>query len=106
MSPVLYCQPIAQVDPGAAHGPLVEMLVRFRDEEEGLVPPGSFLPVLDDAIRQLSGMRDQGVGYVKFNSFNLLRAGADTKALDALRIEFAQGFAIAPPMPMAKAFGR
>ena len=96
-------------------------------------PPAAF----DDAIRQLSDMRDQGVGYVKFNSFNLLRAGADAKALDALRaaserchglgikmiaacvewgeslatladlrIEFAQGFAIAPPRPMAKAFGR
>jgi EAL domain-containing protein (putative c-di-GMP-specific phosphodiesterase class I) len=236
---VLYCQPIAQVDPHAAHGPLVEVLVRFRDEEEGLLPPGSFLPVLDeahltgildrwvvaatlrmlnkasrgadpepgprcsinlsadalcdpdfpqfiaaqlaaahvdpghlmleipspqdvaqpaafeDAIRQLSAvgcaialelprseaaldeMREQGVRYVKFNSFNLLRAGADAESLEALRaaserchdlgikmiaacvewgeslatladlrVEFAQGFAIAPPMPMAKAFGR
>jgi len=234
---VLYCQPIAQVDPQTVHGPLVEVLVRFRDEEEGLLPPGSFLPVLDeahltgildrwvvaatlrmlnharrgadpeagprcsinlsadalcdpdfpqfvaaqlaaarvepgqlmleipadvaqpgafeDAIRQFSGMgcaialelprseaaldemRERGVRYVKFNSFNLLRAGADAKSLTALRtaserchdlgikmiaacvewgeslamladlrVEFAQGFAIAPPMPMAKAFGR
>ena len=46
---VLYCQPIVKVsEPYATHR-FFEVLVRFRDEEEGLLPPGSFIPVLQDA---------------------------------------------------------
>jgi EAL domain-containing protein (putative c-di-GMP-specific phosphodiesterase class I) len=46
---VLYCQPIVPVSaPHAAHR-FFEVLVRFRDEEEGMLPPGSFIPVLQEA---------------------------------------------------------
>jgi len=45
---VLYCQPIIPVSaPHAAHR-FFEVLVRFRDEEEGMLPPGSFIPVLQE----------------------------------------------------------
>ena len=46
---LLYCQPIVQVDAPQADQHFFEVLVRFRDEEEGLLPPGSFIPVLQDA---------------------------------------------------------
>ena len=46
---VLYSQPIV---PAAADSPEValrEILVRYREEEEGLLPPGTFLPILHEA---------------------------------------------------------
>lgn len=46
---VLYCQPIVQVEAPEADQKFFEVLVRFRDEEEGLLPPGSFIPVLEEA---------------------------------------------------------
>mgnify|MGYP001545890539 FL=1 len=46
---LLYCQPIVQVDAPEVDQRFFEVLVRFRDEEEGLIPPGSFIPVLQDA---------------------------------------------------------
>src|SRR5881394_3173549 len=42
----LYCQPILQFD-GAERYPLAEVLVRLREEEQALVPPGEFLPVFE-----------------------------------------------------------
>jgi EAL domain-containing protein (putative c-di-GMP-specific phosphodiesterase class I) len=46
---LLYCQPIVLVETPQADQHFFEVLVRFRDEEEGLLPPGSFIPVLRDA---------------------------------------------------------
>ncbi len=46
---LLYCQPIIQVGAPQAEQRFFEVLVRFRDEEEGLLPPGSFIPVLQEA---------------------------------------------------------
>ncbi|MGA8050838.1 MAG: EAL domain-containing protein [Burkholderiales bacterium] len=46
---VLYCQPIVQVSSPHLEDRFFEVLVRFRDEEEGLLPPGSFIPVLQEA---------------------------------------------------------
>ncbi len=46
---LLYCQPIVQVDEPQSEQRFFEVLVRFRDEEEGLLPPGSFIPVLQEA---------------------------------------------------------
>lgn len=46
---VLYCQPIVQVEAPEADQKFFEVLVRFRDEEEGLLPPGSFIPILQEA---------------------------------------------------------
>ena len=42
----LYCQPIAALR-GATRYPLAEVLVRLREEEQALVPPGEFLPVFE-----------------------------------------------------------
>jgi EAL domain-containing protein (putative c-di-GMP-specific phosphodiesterase class I) len=46
---LLYCQPIVQVNEPQSEQGFFEVLVRFRDEEEGLLPPGSFIPVLQEA---------------------------------------------------------
>lgn len=46
---LLYCQPIVEVSAPDAEQRFFEVLVRFRDEEEGLLPPGSFIPVLQEA---------------------------------------------------------
>ena len=81
---LLYCQPIVQVDEPHADQGFFEVLVRFRDEEEGLLPPGSFIPVLRDAglmplldrwvvstaIRKLRGVA-QGSGIALRFSINL-----------------------------------
>ena len=42
----LYCQPIASLR-GAERFPLAEILVRMREEERALLPPGEFLPVFE-----------------------------------------------------------
>lgn len=43
---VLYCQPILSLQGGAQYA-LAEMLVRLREEEAALLPPGDFLPVFE-----------------------------------------------------------
>ena len=42
----LYCQPIAALS-GFVVYPMAEVLVRLREEEAALLPPGDFLPVLE-----------------------------------------------------------
>jgi EAL domain-containing protein (putative c-di-GMP-specific phosphodiesterase class I) len=42
----LFCQPIAAIGGGVAY-PMGEVLIRLREEEHALLPPGEFLPVLE-----------------------------------------------------------
>jgi len=42
----LYCQPIVALAGGERY-PMGEVLVRMREEEKALLPPGEFLPVLE-----------------------------------------------------------
>ena len=42
----LYCQPILQLAGGDGY-PMAEVLVRLREEERALLPPGDFLPVFE-----------------------------------------------------------
>jgi EAL domain-containing protein (putative c-di-GMP-specific phosphodiesterase class I) len=42
----LYCQPIAALT-GAVRFPMAEVLVRLREEEKAMLPPGEFLPVFE-----------------------------------------------------------
>jgi EAL domain-containing protein (putative c-di-GMP-specific phosphodiesterase class I) len=42
----LYCQPIAALS-GIVAYPMAEVLIRLREEETALMPPGEFLPVLE-----------------------------------------------------------
>jgi len=42
----LYCQPILQFS-GTERYPMAEVLVRLREEERALLPPGDFLPVFE-----------------------------------------------------------
>jgi len=43
---VLYCQPIVALS-GPVRFPMAEVLVRLRQEEASLMPPGEFLPVFE-----------------------------------------------------------
>src|SRR5688572_30649997 len=43
----LYCQPVAAVQAGGERFPMAEVLVRMREEERALLPPGEFLPVFE-----------------------------------------------------------
>jgi EAL domain-containing protein (putative c-di-GMP-specific phosphodiesterase class I) len=44
----LYCQPILALDPAfTSRYPLGEVLVRMREEEQAMLPPGEFLPILE-----------------------------------------------------------
>lgn len=42
----LYCQPILALD-GGSNFAMAEVLVRMREEEKALLPPGEFLPVFE-----------------------------------------------------------
>ena len=42
----LYCQPIRSLRGGETH-PIAEVLVRLREEESAMLPPGEFLPVFE-----------------------------------------------------------
>ena len=43
----IYCQPILSLQGNGEKYPLAEVLVRLREEEESLLPPGDFLPVFE-----------------------------------------------------------
>jgi EAL domain-containing protein (putative c-di-GMP-specific phosphodiesterase class I) len=43
----LYCQPIAALGGLVMAYPMGEVLVRLREEEQAMLPPGEFLPVLE-----------------------------------------------------------
>jgi EAL domain-containing protein (putative c-di-GMP-specific phosphodiesterase class I) len=43
----LYCQPIAALRGLVMAYPMGEILIRLREEEQALLPPGEFLPVLE-----------------------------------------------------------
>ena len=43
---VLYCQPVAGLK-GAVRFPMAEVLIRLREEETALLPPGEFLPAFE-----------------------------------------------------------
>ncbi|HEY8070093.1 MAG TPA: EAL domain-containing protein [Burkholderiales bacterium] len=42
----LYCQPIAALT-GTVRFPMAEVLIRLREEEKAMLPPGEFLPVFE-----------------------------------------------------------
>lgn len=46
---VLYFQPIERLRPVPPDGRYIEILVRFLEEEQKLLPPGTFLPLLQEA---------------------------------------------------------
>ena len=66
----LYCQPILALS-GAGGYPMAEVLVRMREEEKALLPPGEFLPVLEH-YRMMKEL-DR---WVVRNTFKRLAAGS------------------------------
>ena len=44
---VLFFQSIVSASPGL-HPPFREILLRYKEEEQGLLPPGSFLPLFEE----------------------------------------------------------
>src|SRR5262245_64811299 len=45
---VLYAQKILRLGASAGERPFQEILVRFKEEEEKLLPPGTFFPMLQE----------------------------------------------------------
>src|SRR5471030_3048628 len=45
---ILYGQVILPLAAGERERPFREILIRFREEEEKMLPPGSFFPVLEE----------------------------------------------------------
>lgn len=43
----LYCQPIRALQTAEQSFPMAEVLVRLREEEDAMLPPGDFLPVFE-----------------------------------------------------------
>jgi len=71
---VLFCQPIRDLRGGGY--PMAELLVRMRDEEHALVPPGEFLPVFEE-----HGMMPQLDRWVVSHALRCLRRGSRIPAL-------------------------
>ncbi len=44
---LIFCQPILALKPADEKYPMAEVLVRLREEEKSLLPPGDFLPVFE-----------------------------------------------------------
>lgn len=103
----LYCQPVRALQGADAH-PLAEVLVRLREEETALLPPGEFLPVFEHyrlmpeldrwvvrhVVRRLargsriprfsvnlSGQTLQDLEFPKFVAGELMGAGVQPRAL-------------------------
>lgn len=66
----LFCQPILALG-GAGGYPMGEVLVRMREEEKALLPPGEFLPVLEHY--RMLGELDR---WVVRNTFKRLAVGS------------------------------
>jgi EAL domain-containing protein (putative c-di-GMP-specific phosphodiesterase class I) len=66
----LYCQPIVALAPGEQQ-PMAEVLVRLREEERALLPPGEFLPAFEHY-----GMMSQLDRWVVFHTVQRLARGS------------------------------
>ncbi len=44
---VLYSQSVLKLEPGGDNRPRMEIFVRLKEEERNLMPPGTFLPILE-----------------------------------------------------------
>src|SRR5207247_11470012 len=55
----LYCQPIVPVESAKADYKYLEIFVRFREEEDKLLPPDTFLPILETS--HVTRLLDRGV---------------------------------------------
>jgi EAL domain-containing protein (putative c-di-GMP-specific phosphodiesterase class I) len=67
---VLFCQPIRALQGGSGY-PIAEVLVRMRDEEKALLPPGEFLPLFEQL-----GMMPQLDRWVVRHVLARLKAGS------------------------------
>jgi len=66
----LYCQPIVALNPGDPQ-PMAELLLRLREEERALLPPGEFLPAFEHY-----GMMSQLDRWVVFHAAQRLARGS------------------------------
>lgn len=122
----LYCQPIAALAAGGERFPMAEVLVRMREEERALLPPGEFLPVFEHygmmpqldrwvlrhTVQQLargsriprftiniSGQTLKDAQFPDFAAAELRRAGV---AMDSAMFELDESDVLALPEPAAR----
>ncbi len=88
----VFCQPIMSLQPGGEKYPLAEILVRLREEEESLLPPGDFLPVFEHyrmmtdldcwvVDRTVEWMSKAGAGTIPAYSINISSQSLDDSRL-------------------------
>jgi EAL domain-containing protein (putative c-di-GMP-specific phosphodiesterase class I) len=121
----LYCQPVIALR-GGERFPMAEVLVRMREEEQALLPPGEFLPVFEHyrmmpqldrwvlrhTVQQLargsriprftiniSGQTLRDAQFPEFAAAELRRGGV---AADAVMFELDESDVLALPEPAAR----
>jgi EAL domain-containing protein (putative c-di-GMP-specific phosphodiesterase class I) len=92
----LYCQPIASLQGGAGF-PMAEVLVRLREEEKALLPPGEFLPVFEQyglmpeldkwVVRHVLGHISRGSRIARFSINISSQSLADAAIPKAIALE-------------------
>ena len=124
----LYCQPVAALLADLAGGerfPMAEVLVRMREEERALLPPGEFLPVFEHygmmpqldrwvvrhTVQQLArgsriprftiNVSGQTLKDAAFPAFAAAEQRAAGVAMDAVMFEIDESDALARPEPAA-----
>lgn len=124
----LFCQPILAVS-GAGGYPMAEVLVRLREEEKALLPPGEFLPVLEhyrmmqeldrwvvrNTLKHLAGgsriarltvnVSAQSLANADFPRFIATQAGLQHVAIERLLLEIDESDALARPDQAAALVG-
>src|SRR3990170_2418524 len=119
----LYCQPVAALQAGGERFPMAEVLVRMREEERALLPPGDFLPVFEHyrmmpqldrwvlrhTVEQLArgsrlarftiNVSGQTLKDAKFPAFAVAELRAAGVAMDAVMFEIDESDVLASPEP-------
>ena len=121
----LYCQPILQFA-GEVRYPMAEVLVRMREEERALLPPGEFLPIFEhyrmmpqldrwvvrNTIKRLArgsrvrrftiNMSLQTLEDAEFPRFVAAQLSSNKVSADALAFEIDEGDILARPQVVAQ----
>ena len=111
----LYCQPIVALS-GATRFPMAEILVRLREEEKAMLPPGEFLPVFEHyrlmpdldrwVVRHVLRHLARGSRIARFTIKISRQSLEDAAFPKAVGVAYAQGFGIRQPHPLELIAGR